>query len=169
MQRGFVHRERTLEMAHAFVEEFRRDLESSAREECDVPPRLRTAHTRVGHATPEYRTVSVPATAAGAQSSPDLLSSLISRYAANRRPCCALLALEALSEGEGGEAVPLLIAEARDSAGTRMYLMQPFRRVAGVVRWEEPLGGGWRDPRDEEMILDAAFASGAGAGMSDPA
>ncbi|MBD0320162.1 MAG: hypothetical protein ICV87_07510, partial [Gemmatimonadetes bacterium] len=50
-----------------------------------------------------------------------------------------------------------LIAEARDRAGTRMFWVQPFAAKGTSVVWGEPLDGGWRDPGDEEMILDASF------------
>jgi hypothetical protein len=51
----------------------------------------------------------------------------------------------------------VLIAEARDRTGTRMYWMQPYHPAGTRVDWDEPLAGGWMDPGEAEMILDAAF------------
>ncbi len=38
-----------------------------------------------------------------------------------------------------------------------MFWVQPFAVAGTRVLWSEPLDGGWRDPGDEEMILDASF------------
>ena len=42
--------------------------------------------------------------------------------------------------------------------GTRLFWMQPYT-VGGSqgVEWGEPVGEGWNDPGEEEMILDGAF------------
>jgi hypothetical protein len=150
--------ERVLEMAHAFLQEVRRDMEKAAAEGTDLPPRLRTVQARPGHGTPEFRTLAIPLPPGGEGSSPEILSSLIARYAADKPPSCLLLALDVLGADDDGGQRPLLIAEARDRWGTRIFMMQPFRIERGKIRWEEPLGGGWQDPGGEEMILDAAFA-----------
>lgn len=155
--RSLAQRERTIEMAESFVADVRRDLERATAAGCDLPPRLRSVHVRAGHATPEYRTLEIPATPGSESASPEHLSALIARYAAVRPPCCMILALDGLSEGSDGTPCPILIAEARDSIGTRVYLMQPFRAVEGRIQWEAPMGGGWQDPADQELILDLAF------------
>jgi hypothetical protein len=97
----------------------------------------------------------IPETAGGA--SPTVLSRSIARFAETRQPSCLLLALEVVTPSASGEGRPLLIAEARDQKGTRLFLMQPFERADGRIEWQEPIEGGWRDPGEEEMILDAAF------------
>lgn len=150
--------ERVLEMAHAFLQEVRRDLEKAAAEGADLPPRLRTVQARPGHGTPEYRTLAIPVPAGGEGSSPEILSSLIARYTSEKPASCLLLALDVVADADPGGPRPLLIAEARDRWGTRIFLMQPFRIRNGVIHWEEPVNGGWQDPGAEEMILDAAFA-----------
>lgn len=160
--RAIVQRDRTLELADAFLAEVRRDLERATAAGCDLPPRLRSVHVRAGHATPEYRTLAIPADPATGGGSPEVLSALISRYAVMHPSCCLMLAMDGLTRSEpGGEERPVLIAEARDSAGTRVFWMQPFRVAAGRIAWEEPSGGGWQDPDDQELILDGAFAAAA--------
>ena len=153
--RAVAQRERTIEMAEAFLTEVRRDLERATAAGCDRPPRLRSVHVRAGHATPEYRTLAIPADAEGA--SPEVLSTMIARYAALRPPACMILALDGLSQAEDGTSHPILIAEARDAVGTRVFWMQPFRAVAGKIQWEPALSGGWQDPEEQELILDLAF------------
>jgi hypothetical protein len=49
------------------------------------------------------------------------------------------------------------VGEARDRSGNRLFLVQPFGVSDGRLTWFDPLDGGWRDPGDEEMIIDAAF------------
>lgn len=149
--------ERTLRLAHDFVEEARRDLERATRQAADLPPRIRMVHERSGHASPEFRTLAVPIPEGAEGGSPEVLSSAIARYAAPLHPNCILLALDVLGTGADGGVQPLLIAEARDREGTRIFLMQPFEIAENQVRWAEPLEGGWRDPGDDEMILDQAF------------
>lgn len=153
-----VQPQRVLEWAHVFVEEVRRDLEKASSEGADLPPRLRVVTLRQGQAAPETRTLAVPLPPGGEGASPEILSSLIARYAAERPAACLLLALDVVSAADDGSQRPLLIAEARERGGTRLFMMQPFQVRDGKVRWEEPLGGGWQDPGGEEMILDAAFA-----------
>lgn len=148
---------RTLEQAHTFLDEVRRELERAARDGGDLEPRVRSVHERPGHATPEYRTIAIPIPSTLGGASPEVLSSAIASYFATRAPSCLMLGLDVVAEGEEGEPSPVLIAEARDRSGTRLFFMQPFRVEGGTVRWGEPLGGGWRDPGGEEMILDAAF------------
>lgn len=152
-----VQPQRVLEWAHAFLEEVRHDLERAAAEGADLPPRLRVVNLRPGQAAPELRTLAIPIPAGGEGSSPEILSGLIARYAADKPSACLLLALDVLAAGDDGSQRPILIAEARERGGTRLFLMQPFRVRDRRVTWEEPLEGGWQDPGDEEMILDAAF------------
>lgn len=144
--------ERVLGFAARFVEEVRSDVGRAKMDGSDTPPRIRCVHERPGHATPEFRTLNIPVPEGLGGVSPEVLSGVIARYAADKKPDCLLLALEA--ENDEG---PLLIAEARCKWGTRLFWVQPFRVGGARVEWGEPLGGGWRDPEDEEMILDAAF------------
>jgi hypothetical protein len=155
--RAVAQRERTIEMAQAFLAEVRHDLARATAAGCDLPPRLRSVHVRAGHATPEYRTLAIPTDAAAGGGSPEILSGMIARYAALRPPSCMILALDGLTHGEDGAPRPILIAEARDAVGTRIFWMQPFRAVAGKIEWETPMCGGWQDPADQELILDLAF------------
>jgi hypothetical protein len=154
-----VQPQRVLEFAHAFVEEVRRDLERASAEETDLPVRLRVVNLRPGQSAPELRTLAVPVPPGGEGSSPEILSSLIARYASEKPATCLLLALDVVAFEPDGSKRQMLIAEARDRGGTRLFMMQPFRVVKGRVEWEEPLSGGWQDPGGEEMILDAAFAT----------
>lgn len=158
MTSSVTRRERTLEMAHGFLEEVRRDLTRTAPSGADLPPRVRSVHERAGHATPEYRTLAVPVPEDGGGASPQVLSEVIAQYAARKAPICLILAFDAVMRTAAGESQPVLLAEARDQAGTRLFLMQPFRVEGSRVRWEDPVEGGWRDPGEEEMILDASFA-----------
>lgn len=152
-----VNQERTLRIAHDFVEETRQDLQRAIGNDADIPPRIRTANLRQGHASPEYRTLAVPIPQGAEGASPEVLSSSIANYARRRMPNCIVLALDVVGEGADGEPQPILIAEARDRSGTRMYMIQPFTVTNKRISWGEPLEGGWQDPGDEEMILDAAF------------
>lgn len=152
-----VQPQRVLEMAHAFLEEVRRDLERGAAEGSDLPPRLRLVHHRAGQAAPELRTLALQVPEGAEGSSPEVLSGLISRYVADKPKTMLLLALEVVGAGEDGSPQPLLIAEAREKSGIRFFMMHPFQIREGVVEWLEPLGGGWQDPGAEEMILDASF------------
>lgn len=153
--------ERVLGFATRFLEEMRDDIDRARMEGSDTPPRLRSIHERAGHATPEFRTLNIPIPDGMGGLSPEVLSGIIARYAEQKRPDCLLLALEA--ETDDG---PVLIAEARCKYGTRMFWMQPFTSSGRGVQWGDPVGDGWRDPGDEEMILDAGFAgrSAASAG-----
>lgn len=148
---------RVLELAHAFLEDVRREMERATAEDADLPPRLRIVHQRSGQSAPELRTLAVPVPPGGEGSSPEILSSLIARYVAQKPVSCLLLALDVVSADEDGSERPMLIAEASSESGTRFFMMQPFRVENGRVTWEEPLGGGWQDPGREEMILDASF------------
>lgn len=158
-------RARTLELADAFLKDVRHDLAVATARRFDLPPRIRTMHTRAGHATPEYRTLAIPRPPAG-EISTTFLSLAISRYASEKSPCAVVLAFEATLAAEGGEPVPVLISEARDRWGTRLFFMQPFQSCGGRLVWGEPLGGGWRDPGEEEMILDPAFGSAPDEGAN---
>lgn len=154
---GLARRERALEWAHAFVEEVRREIEEAALQRSDLPPRLRSVHERPGHATPEYRTLAIPVPDDAAGASPEVLSGLIARFARAKPATCLILVFDAVMQPDG-QPQPVLIAEVRDRSGARFFLVQPFvRSDAGKVQWQEPLEGGWREPGDEEMILDAAF------------
>lgn len=149
--------ERTLRLAHEFIREARIDLERAVSEGVDLPPRIRTVHDRQGHASPEYRTLAVPLPEGAEGASPGILSEAIANFAARRPPQCLLLTLDVIGTDDSGAPQPLLIAEARDRSGTRFYLMQPFSVDDQRIDWMEPLNGGWQEPGDEEMILDAAF------------
>jgi hypothetical protein len=146
-------------MAEAFLTEARRDLERAAAQGADVPPRLRIVHERPGHATAEYRTLAVPIPPGAEGASPEVLSRIIANYAASRDPHALLLVLDVLGQDGAGNPRPLLICEARDNSGTRLFLMQPFQQNGPRIAWEDPANGGWSDPGDEEMILDAAFGA----------
>lgn len=145
-------------MAHNFLAEVRRDLERAAAAGCDLPPRVRTVHLRPGHATPEYRTLAIPVSPGGEPRSPEMLSALIASFAAVSSPPCMFLALDGLTETADGEPGSILIAEARDVGGTRLYWMQPFLVRNARLEWGEPVAGGWQEPGDQDLILDAAFA-----------
>jgi len=154
---SYAAQERVLRLAHEFVEEARRDLAKAVADGSDLPPRIRTVHERPGHASPEYRTLAVPIPDGAEGASPTALSSAIANYARRRPPSCLLLTLDVVGTGEDDQPQSLLIAEARDRRGTRLFMIQPFRVFDGRISWEEPIEGGWRDPGGEEMILDAAF------------
>jgi hypothetical protein len=149
--------ERTLGMATRFLDEVRNDIGRAAMDGEDMPPRIRSVHEKPGHATPEFRTLGIPLGDDMGGSSPEVLAGTIARYAETRNPDCLMLAMEAQMSGEGGDARPVLIAEARDRAGTRMFWIQPYRSDGRKVDWDDPVEGGWRDPGEAEMILDAAF------------
>lgn len=155
--------QRTLSAATRFLEEVRHDIERAAAAGEDTPPRMRSIHERAGHATPEYRTMAIPVPDDKAGASPEVLSGAIARYAAQKRPDALLLALDLVMDSGDGEAGPVLVAEARDAGGTRLFWMQPYRVDGKRVEWRDPLEDGWRDPGEEEMILDAAFRLTAAA------
>jgi hypothetical protein len=155
-----VQMERTLSLATRFLDEMRGDIEQALAAGSDTPPRVRSVHERAGHATPEFRTLAIPVPEGVGSVSPQILSGTIARYASTKHPDCLMLALEAQVEDESGTAGPVLIAEARDRAGTRLFWMQPYTVKNGRPVWGEPSDGGWRDPGEEEMILDAAFTRG---------
>jgi hypothetical protein len=145
--------ERVLSFATRFLDEIRDDIARARMDGSDAPPRLRGIHERPGHATPEFRTLNIPVPAGLGGVSPEVLSGTIARYAVSKTPDVLLLALEA-ETGDG----PVLIAEARCRFGTRLFWMQPFSVNGSLVTWGQPVDNGWRDPGDEEMILDAAFS-----------
>lgn len=150
-------RQRTLELADSFVDEVRVELARAVRQGADLPPRIRSVHERVGHATPEFRTLAVPIPPGAEGESPEVLSEAIARYARSKEPQCLLLALDVVGSAEDGSPRAMLIAEARDRSGTRRFLVQPFEPRGRDIVWGEPVQGGWQDPGEEEMILDAAF------------
>lgn len=127
----------------------------------DLPPRLRTVHERQGHASPEFRTLNIPVPESANGSSPVLLSALIARYAQAHAPDALLLVTELVSEGPDGSPQTILVAEARDASGVRLFWKQPFTLNGASLEWGEPETGGWQDPEDQEMILDAAFGAAA--------
>jgi hypothetical protein len=151
-----IQMERTLSLATRFLTEMREEIDRAAAAGSDVPPRVRSVHERPGHATPEYRTMAIPVPDGMGGVSPQILSGAIARYATQKNPDCLMLGLEAEMEREGGPG-PVLIAEARDRMGTRLFWMQAYRVAGGRVAWDDPAEGGWQDPGEEEMILDAAF------------
>jgi len=146
--------ERVLAFATRFLDEVREDIARARMDDSDTPPRIRSVHERPGHATPEFRTLTIPIPDGFGGMSPEVLSGAIARFAASKKPDCLLLAFDA-ENGDG----PVLIAEARCRYGTRLFWMQPYT-VGGShgVEWGEPVGGGWNDPGEEEMILDGAFS-----------
>ena len=149
--------ERTLAMATKFVAEVRREIERAAVDGEDTPPRIRSVHERAGHATPEYRTMGIPIPPGGEGASPEVLSTAVARYAAAKSPNRLMLALEAMLSPDGEATRPVLIAEARDEAGTRLFWMQSYRVEDHEVHWDDPVAGGWQDPGREQMILDSGF------------
>ncbi|MDB4948422.1 MAG: hypothetical protein JWM27_1071 [Gemmatimonadetes bacterium] len=153
-----VQMERTLSLATRFLGEMREEIDRAVAVGSDIPPRVRSVHERPGHATPEFRTLAIPVSESMGGVSPEVLSGTIARYAAQKDPDCLLLALEAVMERGDGESGPVLIAEARDRVGTRIFWIQAYTARDGRVAWDEPIGDGWRDPGEEEMILDAAFS-----------
>lgn len=148
--------ERVLGFAARFLEEVRDDLARGKMDGSDTPPRIRCVHERPGHASPEFRTLSIPVPDGFGGMSPDVMSGCIAKFAASKKPDCLLLAFEADTQEHG----TALIAEARCRYGTRMFWVQPYSVLPTHVEWGEPVGGGWQDPGDEEMILDAAFTPG---------
>jgi hypothetical protein len=154
---GSLDRERTQDYAEGFLQEMREVIETAARSGLDSPPRLRSVHERPGHSTPEFRTVVIPAPPGAGVLSPPTLSVAIARFAARRPPDRLVLALDALQDDGSGGNRPVLLAEARDCVGTRLFWAQSYRVEDNGVRWDDPQAGGWVDPGAEEMILDAAF------------
>src|SRR5687768_2565783 len=134
--------ERTLGMATRFLDEVRGDIGRAALEGADIPPRLRSVHEKPGHATPEFRTVAIPIPDGLGGVPPEILSGTIARYAQTKKPDCLLLAMEAEMDADGNGSRQVLIAEARDRTGTRMYWMQPYSPEGTHVDWAEPLAGG---------------------------
>jgi hypothetical protein len=161
-QQSIVAQQRILRLAHDFLVETRVDLARAVAEGADLPPRIRAVTERPGHASPEYRTLAVPIPPGVEGGSPTALSGAIASYAARHPPSSLLLMLDVIGSRADGGPQPLLIAEARDRLGTRLFLVQPFDVVEGRIVWQEPLEGGWRDPGDEEMIIDAAFVRSTG-------
>lgn len=157
-----LQRQRTLQLAAAFLHEVRRDVEHAAASSSTLAPRLRSVHERAGHTTPEYRTMAIPVPEAVVGRSPELLSQAIARFAEEKRPVCLLLALDLLMDTAAGPPQSALIFEARDAADTRRYLVQTYEVDRGKVKWDMPRSAAWLDPGDQEMILDAAFVGGSG-------
>ena len=148
--------ERTLHHASRFLDEMRGDIERAVADGSDTLPRLRSIHERTGHATPEFRTLSIPVPDGAGEASPTVLSAAIARYARSKPAQCLLLGMDLLAAALEGPRY-VLIAEARDRAGTRLFWMQSYSRDGNRVEWREPDEGGWRDPGANELILDAAF------------
>jgi hypothetical protein len=156
--------ERTRAYAEKFLEQMRGELQRAASAGHDSPPRLRSIHERPGHATPEFRTLVIPVPPGVAQLSPQILSATIAYFAAKRAPDRLLLGMDAVHSDERGVTRPVLILEARDQVGTRLFWMQAYQLENGSIRWMEPLTGGWLNPGDRQMILDAAFPPTAAQG-----
>ncbi|HEX5520752.1 MAG TPA: hypothetical protein VFX29_03610, partial [Longimicrobiaceae bacterium] len=157
-----LHFARTREAADRFLTEVRREVERAIAAQCGTPPRLRSIHERPGHATPEYRNLAIPVPDGIGGTPPDVLSATIARYAEQKRPDRLLLAIDAAICAADGAVCPVLIVEARDRAGTRLFWMQGYTVEDGrVAGWADPHDGGWRDPGAEAMILDAAFTNAA--------
>jgi hypothetical protein len=152
-----VQMERTLGFATRFLTEMREEIDRASAAGSDIPPCVRSVHERAGHATPEFRTLAIPVPQNLGAVSPEILSGAIARYAAQKSPDCLMLALQAEMERPEGGSGPVLIAEARDRMGTRLFWMQAYTVSGPRVAWDDPVEGGWRDPGEEEMILDAAF------------
>lgn len=151
--------ERTLAMASRFLDDVRLDVNRSAPAGTDMPPRVRCVHEKPGHTTPEFRTLAIPIPPGLGGASPEILSTTLTRFATTRKPDCMVLAVEAVLADDDGTPGPVLIAEARDQRGTRLFWLQRYRVVDGRVVWSEPTGDGWQDPGEQEMILDAAFVA----------
>lgn len=149
--------ERTLEMASRFLDDMRHEIERAVAEGNTTGPRLRSVHEKAGHATPEYRNIGIPVPEEVAGAPPEILSRTIARYIATKAPQRLLLAIDATLDHGDGAPHPVLIAEARDIAGTRLFWMQPYHVDCQTVQWDEPLAGGWQDPGEEELILDEGF------------
>jgi len=145
--------ERVLGFAARFLEEVREDIGRGKMDGSDTPPRIRCVHERPGHASPEFRTLNIPVPEGFGGMSPEVMAGSIARFASGKKPDCLLLAFEAETEEHG----PVLIAEARCRYGTRMFWVQPYSVTNSHLEWGDPVDGGWRDPGDEEMILDEAF------------
>lgn len=148
-------------MATRFLDETRRDVERAIGEGADLPPRMRVADSRPGHATPEFRTFLVPLPEDAGGASPEVLAQVVSRYGRNRTASCLFLTFDVLMD-RGGTTEQVLVMEARDRAGTRLFWMQPFHVRGRTVHWGEPEEGGWQDPGAAEMILDSAFGGAGG-------
>lgn len=157
--------QRTVQLAAAFLEEVRRDVEQAVMGGRDFAPRLRSVHERSGHATPEYRTMAipVPAEAVASGHSPELLSRTIAHFAEEKHPVCLFLAVDVLMDTAAGPPQSALILEARDAAGTRRYLVQTYEVESRRVRWATLRTAEWLDAGDQEMILDAAFGGQPGS------
>lgn len=149
--------ERTRGYADTFIREMRWEIESAVRAGLDTLPRLRCIDERPGHATPEFRTLAIPISNGGTSASPEVLSGTIANFAQQRSPCRLVLVVDAVQESAEGERGSILIVEARDHLGTRLYFMQPYGTRENRVEWGAPLDGGWHEPGEQEMILDAAF------------
>lgn len=155
---GGGEKARTIELAERFLEDTRAELAKVTGQGYDLPPRVRTAHTRVGHATPEFRTLAVPLPDCSAAAAPDAISEMIARYAAKDPPSRLFLAFVAETRlPDSSVPTPVLVMEVRDAWGTRLYQMLPFFAQGTRFAWSEPIHDGWQDPGEQEMILDAAF------------
>ncbi|MDR0787465.1 MAG: hypothetical protein LBG44_06320 [Gemmatimonadota bacterium] len=148
--------ERTLRFADELFQEFRLELGRAVAAGSDLPPRVRVVHDRPGHMSPEFRTLAIPAAATEGGASPTVLSGAIASYARRNPPSCLMLVLDIVAT-ENSEPRALLVGEARDRAGTRLFIVQPFSVKDRRVVWGDPLDGGWRDPGEDEMIIDEAF------------
>jgi hypothetical protein len=159
VQSGSLQQERTRAHADHFLVEMRSEIARCAAQGQSFVPRLRSVHERPGHATPEFRTLLISPPDRAGQLSPELLSVSIAHFAKQRAPDRLVLVLDAVRATDPGETISVLIGEARGLAGTRLFFFQPYELVNDEVRWGEPFDGSWRDPGEEELILDAAFTA----------
>jgi hypothetical protein len=162
VQSGSLQQERTRSLADHFLDEMRHEIVRCSADGIRFLPRVRCVHERQGHATPEFRTLLIPPGDGAASLTPESLSFTIAEFARRRRPDRLILVMDADRCADGGEPESVLIAEARDRMGTRLFLVQPYRSDPGSVSWHPPRIAAWDDPGDEEMILDAAFSLPAG-------
>jgi hypothetical protein len=159
VQSGSLQQERTRAHADLFLEEMRSEIVRCSMDGTGFLPRVRCINERQGHATPEFRTLLIPPGDGATLLSPDALSVTIADFARRRTPDRLVLVMDATYSADGGEEASILVAEARDRVGTRLFLIQPYRGTGGSVIWQPPRNGSWQDPGEEEMILDAAFSA----------
>jgi hypothetical protein len=157
VQSGSLQQERTRAHADRFLDEMRHEIVRCCARGASFIPHLRCVHEKQSHATPEFRTLLIPQGDGVAEISPEALSYTIAEFARRRTPDRLILVMDAVHRQDDGEPEAVLIAEARDRVGTRLFLIQPYRAGNGDVFWHPPRTGSWQDPGDEEMILDAAF------------
>lgn len=152
-----------MEFATRFLDEMREAVATAVARGAEVPPRFRSVHETLGHATPEYRTVAIPIPPELGAVSPQILSTTIAHFAADKHPDALALAFPAVCTGDDGKQQPVLISELRDAHGFRRYRICRYAVRRGRVVWQDRAedASRWLDPGEEEMVLDAAFAAAA--------